>query len=470
MMNPITATRAIINWPFNALGRWAKSFNPYVPEELRHDGIEPVRIEESAIRRQAGAIIGITFVLFMVWAFNAPIDSGVVVNGLVTVKGNRKTVQHPSGGVVQEILVREGDKVQQGDVLVKINPLNIDANLQQAENEFIQALAAHSRLLAERAEHNEIVWDRDLSNFHQNPQVEEAKRLQLSLFLSRQREIRAAKAIFAERNAGLRQQLTEKQNVLALRGNQVSPLVQDAQSVRQLAQGGFVPGSRANEAERAAAEAQVSVATLRADLASIYTNLSNNKLELSKAQTAFIREVDAELSEVQKRKETLRGNVQSLRFDQSLTKLRAPASGTVVALKAHTQGGVISAGQVVMEIVPDNEPLIVEAAVPPHQIDKVRTAMPVDMRFSAFNRITTPVVPGSVLLVGADRLPPMPPQFAEEHYLIQINITPAGQELLRQHQIMPGMPVEVVIKGGERSFVSYMLKPLLDRFARSFKE
>ena len=123
-----------------------------------------------------------------------------------------------------------------------------------------------------------------------------------------------------------------------------------------------------------------------------------------------------------------------------------------------------------MEIVPDKEPLIVEAAVPPHQIDKVRTGMPVDMRFSAFNRITTPVVPGAVQMVGADRLPPAPPQFNEEHYHVKIDITATGQELLHQHKILPGMPVEVVVKGGERSFVSYMLKPLVDRFARSFKE
>ena len=470
-MNGLSAVLRTLNRPIDALARWGKSFNPYVPEELTHDGIEPVKLEESGIRKQAGKVIAVTFVLYLAWAFTAPIDSGAVFNGVVVVKGSRKTVQHPHGGVVEHIHVREGDKVNEGDVLVQINPLNIDANLRQAEFEFIQALAAHSRLLAERSDRNDIAWDPDLALFkHGTEQVNEAKRLQLALFLSRQREIRAAKAIFAERESGLRQQLAEKQKVLALRSGQLAPLEQDAQSVRRLAQGGFVPRSRANEIERSAAEAQAGIATLQADIAAVQTSLSNNQLELGKAQSAFIREVDAELSEVQKRKETLRANVQSLRFDQSLTSLRAPVSGTVVGLKVHTRGGVITGGQIVMEIVPDKEPLIVEGAVPPHQIDKVRTGMPVDMRFSAFNRITTPVVPGSVLLVGADRLPPAPPQFPEEHYHIKIDITPAGQELLHQHKILPGMPVEVVVKGGERSFMSYMLKPLVDRFARSFKE
>lgn len=261
-----------IDAPIDAFARWAKSFNPYVPEDLDHkDGIEPVRIEESSVKKQSSKVIFVAFVAFLVWAFTAPLDSGAVVGGTVVVQGSRKAVQHPKGGVVDKILVKEGDTVRQGDVLVQINPLNIDANLRQAEYEFIQTLAAHSRLLTERAGAPTITWDADLDAF---------------------------------------------------------------------------------------------------------ANL----------------------------------------------------------------------------------------------IDKVRVGLTTDMRFSAFNKITTPVVPGRVRLVGADRLPPAPPRMPEEHFLVQIETTAEGQALLGQHQIVAGMPVEVVIKGGERSFMSYMLKPLADRFARSFKE
>ena len=123
-----------------------------------------------------------------------------------------------------------------------------------------------------------------------------------------------------------------------------------------------------------------------------------------------------------------------------------------------------------MEIVPANQTLIAEAAVPPYLIDKVHVGLLADMRFSAFNSITTPVVPGVVRLVGADRLPPMPPQFPEEYYLIQVETTDEARQLLGDKNILPGMPVEVIVKAGERSFMSYLLKPLADRFARSFKE
>ncbi len=460
-----------IDAPIDAFARWAKSFNPYVPDDLeRKDGIEPVRIEESSVKKQSGKVIFVAFAAFLIWAFTAPLDSGAVVSGTVVVQGSRKAVQHPGGGVVEKILVKEGDKVAQGDVVLQINPLNIDANLRQAEYEFIQTLAAYSRLLTERSGGRAIAWDADLDAFATHPQVAEAKRLQTELFQSRQREIAAAKHLFAQREAGLRQQLAEKQKILSLRGTQVAPIEQDAQSVRRLADGGYVPRSRANDAERSAVEAQAGIIAMQADIANLRVELSNLQLELSKAQIAFERATDAELSEVQKQKETLRAKVDSLRFDQSLTSLRAPASGTVVALKAHTEGGVIGGGQVLMEIVPDNEPLIIEAAVPPGLIDKVRVGMTTDMRFSAFNQITTPVVPGRVRLVGADRLPPQPPRFPEEHFLVQVETTPEGQVLLGQHQIVAGMPVEVIVKGGERSFMSYMLKPLADRFARSFKE
>jgi membrane fusion protein, protease secretion system len=467
----ISLLKRAIDAPIDAFARWAKSFNPYVPEDLeRKDGIEPVRIEESSVKKQSGKVIFVAFVAFLVWAFTAPLDSGAVVSGTVVVQGSRKAVQHPKGGVVERILVKEGDTVRQGDVVVQINPLNIDANLRQAEYEFIQTLAAHSRLLTERAGEATITWDADLDAFANHPQVAEAKRLQTQLFQSRQREIAAAKNIFAQKEASLRHQLAEQDKILALRRSQVKPIEQDAQSVRRLADGGYVPRSRANDAERSAVEAQAGIIGLQASIASLRTEVSNMQLELGKAQTAFERATDAELSEVQKRKETLRASVDSLRFDQSLTNLRAPASGTVVGLKVHTEGGVISGGQVLLEIVPDDEPLIIEAAVPPQLIDKVRVGLTTDMRFSAFNQITTPVVPGRVRLVGADRLPPAPPRILDEHFLVQIETTPEGQALLGQHQIVAGMPVEVVIKGGERSFMSYMLKPLADRFARSFKE
>lgn len=459
-----------LNRVFDRLTQWAKSFNPYVPEDLKKEGMEPVRIEESQVKRQSGKVVMVAFGIFLVWAVSAPLDQGVVIQGTVVVQGSRKAVQHPSGGVVSQILVREGDEVLEGDVVLKINPLNVDANFLQAENEFINALASYSRLLAERLDEKSIKWDTELLGMGKNAQVAEAMILQSALFSSRRSEYTGQRDILIRQAQGLREQLQDKQKILKLRESQIGAINEDAESMRKLAVDGFVPRTNANTAERSSVDAQIGLTSLQAEMSTIKTSLASNELELSKIKSAFNRQVDTELNEAQKSKEGLRAKVLSLRFDQSLSNVKAPTSGVVVALKAHTVGGVISGGQVLMEIVPKEQKLIVEAAVPPQLIDKVSVGMVTDLRFTAFNNITTPVIPGLVKLVGADRLPPLPPLFPQEYFLAQIETTPEGQQQLKEKSIVAGMPVEVVIKRGERTFMSYLVKPLTDRFAASFKD
>lgn len=470
-MNTSAASAAPPQTGFFAwLASLARSFNPYVPQDLERDDLEPVRIEEASIKRQLGKIVVVTFLVFIAWSVIAPLDAGVVVNGSVVVQGSRKAVQHPAGGVVEAILVREGTQVREGDILVRINPLNIEANLRQAEAEFINVLAQHSRLLAERFEQREIAWDRELGAFERDAQVAEAKRLQAALFVSRRQEYVGQLNILVRQLEGLKSQLREKEAVLRLRESQLANLQADADNITKLAKDGFVPRQQASNAERSNMEALAGISAVQSELAATRTALAANELEQVKLKAAFTKTVDAELTEVQKSRESLRARVESLRFDKSLTSIRAPVSGTVVGLKAHTVGGVITSGQVLMEIVPAEQTLIAEVAVPPRLIDKVAVGLETDMRFSAFNQHTTPVIPGVVRLVGADRLPPQPPQFPEEYFLSQIEVTPEGLAMLSDKNIVPGMPVEVVIKTGERSFMSYLLKPLSDRVARSFKE
>lgn len=459
-----------LNGLFDRLNQWAKSFNPYVPEDLKKDGMEPVRIEEAQVKRQSGKVVMVVFAIFLIWAFTAPLDQGVVVLGTVVVQGSRKAVQHPSGGVVSEILVREGDEVLEGDVVLKINPLNVDANLLQTENEFINALATYSRLLAERLDQKTIAWDTELLAMNKKAQVQEAMILQSALFSSRRSEYTGQRDILLRQAQGMREQLQDKKEILKLKESQIGAINEDAQSMRKLASDGFVPRTNANNAERSSVDAQIGLTSLQAEMSTIKTSLASNELELSKIKSAFNRQVDTELNEAQKSKEGLRAKVLSLRFDQSLSKVRAPTAGVVVALKAHTVGGVITGGQVLMEIVPKVQKLIVEAAVPPEMIDKVSVGMLTDLRFTAFSTLTTPVVPGLVKLVGADRLPPLPPLFPKEYFLAQIETTSEGQQLLREKNIVAGMPVEVVVKSGERTFMSYLFKPLTDRFAAAFKD
>ncbi len=452
----------------NWLSRLIDGANPYDPDKLERDGLKPIRLEESESKRFLAVILVIGFALFAVWAFYAPLDSGITVTGTVVVKGNRKAVQHPAGGVITDLRVREGDVVKQGDVLLKVNPLSTEANLSGVENDYINALATESRLQAEREGAANIRWHKELNALGDEARVVEAKSLQVKLFQSRNSEFYDQQRIYQEQLVGMQAQLRELQNVMALRKEQLGVMSEEANSNRDLAGQGFIPRSKANEVERARSEMLSTLSSVTAEIAKTQSAMSATRLQASQHRSAFRKEADAQLAEVQKNRKSGKSKVDALQFDLSLSEIKAPVSGVVVGLKVNTVGGVIQSGLMLMEIVPKDVSLVVEAQIPPSLIDKVQVGLPTDMRFSAFNLNTTPVIPGKVTVVGADKVPGTNPQ--NEYYLAEVQTTTEGLTMLGDKTIQPGMPVEVVIKTGERSFLSYLIKPLTDRFARSFKD
>lgn len=451
-----------------------KGINPYDPDMLRRGGTEPIRLEESRTRAAWTKLIVVGFIAFALWATLAPIDSGANVTGSVVVLGNRKAVQHPSGGVVEEILVREGTVVRQGDPLVRLNRLSIEAALNSAELDYINVLAVESRLVSERENLDAIAWLPEFLDYDSSrpsdPRVVEARRQQARLFASRRAEIDGQMRILREQVAGLGLQATEMEKIITTRHQQLAMLADEARNNRDLADEGFVPRSRANEVDRARTDMLASIASTSAELGRTQSGIAATRLQLSQTLAVYRRDLETQLADAQKLRASLRRKVDALRFDLRLTDLRAPVGGTVVGLKVNTVGGVIQGGDLLMEIVPGDGKLIVEAQVPPTLIDKVKVGLEADMRFTAFNQNTTPVIPGKVTLVGADRLQATTKEQPSEYYLAQIETTPDGHALLGRHQVQAGMPVDIVIKTGERSFLSYLAKPLTDRFAQSFKE
>ncbi len=453
----------------NRFAAWLDQLNPYDPDRLERDGVRPIRLEEAQSKRVLARIALLSFVLFMGWALFAPLDAGVGVSGTVVVMGNRKAVQHPAGGVVTELRVREGDAVRQGDVLLKVNPLTTEANLSGVEMDYINALATESRLQAEREGAGSISWLPELRAYGKDPRVEEAQALQTKLFQSRRSEYGDQQRIYQEQLLGLQAQLRELHNVLTLRKEQLLGLNEEASSNRELANQGFIPRSKANEVERTRSEMLSSLSNVTAEIAKVQSGIAATRLQLTQHQASYRKEADTQLADVQKNRKAGKGKVEALQFDLSLAEIKAPVDGTVVGLKVNTVGGVIQSGLVLMEIVPREGRLIVEAQVPPQSIDKVHVGLEADMRFSAFNLNTTPVIPGRVILVGADKIPGASPQQGD-YYLAQVETTAEGLGLLGDRVVQPGMPVEVIVKTGERSFFSYLVKPLSDRFARSFKD
>jgi protease secretion system membrane fusion protein len=467
---PAMSLSHILTLPERAISRLIGKINPYHPDMLSRDGIEPIHLEESRIKGNAARLFAVGFVIFALWAVLAPLDSGANATGTVVVLGNRKAVQHPSGGVIESIAVREGSTVKQGEPLIKLNRLNIEAALNSTELEYINVLAVESRLISERDRFSSLKWLPELEKLANDSRVMEAKAQQIRLFESRKLEIEGQLRILREQIAGMSIQITEMQKIIEARKEQLAMMAEEARSNRELAAEGFVPKSRANEVERARSDLLASIASTMSEIGKTYSSIAATRLQLNQTLAVFMRDLETQLAEAQKSRGALRTKVDALQFDLGLTELRAPVDGTIVGLKVNTIGGVIQAGEVLMEIVPKDESLIVEAKVSPELIDKVKVGLEADMRFSAFNQNTTPVIPGKVKMVGADRLPATSKDQPFEYYLAQIETTAQGYELLDKHKVQAGMPVDVVIKTGERSFISYLFKPLTDRFALAFKE
>lgn len=439
------------------LSAWVDGWNPYRLDKLQDRGLKPVEVEESEIRSTAAKWFMGFFAVFMLWAIFAPIDAGVTVPGSVSVLGNRKAIQHPTGGVVQEVLVHEGDQVEQGQVLLRINPLKSEAEMTGVELQYINLLASEARLKSERDNAPNIEWGTELAK-HFTPddaRVAEAKKLQVQLFHSR-------KAEFESQVSSLQEQINGLSVVLNSRKVQQRSLDEEMTSTRKLAKDGFVPMAQANQAERQKSDVDSSIASTQAEIA-------RAKLQISQTRSALLKDVDNQLQELQKNRDAMLSRLDSAKFDRDLAEVKAPVTGSVVGLKVFTQGGVVTSAQVLMEVVPKDESLIVQAKIPAHIIDKVRVGMPTDMRFIAFNQSTTPVIPGVVKVVGADK-EPVSNADEGEYYLGQVETTKEGLGLLAGLKVQPGMPVDVVIKAGQRTFMSYLLKPLSDKTARAFKD
>lgn len=434
---------------------WIDSWNPYHPEQLQGKGLKPVAIEESEIRRNASRWFLGFFAIFIIWACTAPIDAGVTVPGTVSVLGNRKTVQHPSGGVVQEILVKEGAEVKEGDILIRINPLKTQSDLTGIELQYINQLATESRLRSERDNLSSIRWMEELNKSFKSDDTHliEAKNLQQQLFNSRRTE-------FNTQVSSLNEQITGLTAMMQARRTQQRSLKEEMTNITKLSNDGFVPKASANQAERQNSDIESSIASTQADIA-------RAKLQISQMRSAFLKDVDNSLQELQKNRDATLTKLEAAKFDRDLAEVRAPVSGSVVGLKVFTVGGVISGGLVLMEVVPKNELLIIQAKVPANVIDKIRVGMNADLRFTNFNADTTPVVSGLVKTVGADKEPGADKD--GDFYAAQVETSKEGLQKLAGLKIQPGMPVDVVVKTGERTFLSLLAKPIIDKFALAFK-
>ena len=401
------------------------------------------------------------FLGFLGWAALAPLDKGVAVSGKVMVSGHRKVVQHPSGGIVERIDVRDGDKVAAGQVLIRLKETPLLGQAQSLRSQFYGSLASEARLNAERDGVASVSFPVELTALAAEPEVASNLALQRQLFDSRRQALLLDQQGIDESIAGAEAQLRGVRDSQASKVLQRTALTEQLQGLRELAREGYIPRNRLLDSERVYAQVLGSISEDYGRIGQLQRQVLEMRLKIRQLAEEYQKEVRTQLADTRVRTEDLRNRLASAEFELANSQLRAPVAGIVVGLDVFTEGGVIKPGQALMEIVPQGEPLLVEARVPVELADKVHAGLPVELMFSAFSQSTTPRVAGEVMLVSADRQ--VDERTDEPFYTLRAQVTEAGMAQLAGLQIRPGMPVEAFVRTGERSMLNYLFKPLLDR-------
>lgn len=429
---------------------------------------EKVNTDDSVHTRLGWFIVIVGFGGFLLWAFFAPLDKGVPLSGTVTVSSNRKAVQHQTGGIVDKILVKEGETVHAGQVLVEMNDVQVKTQAEITRGELYSARAVEARLIAERDKQSEITFPSLLLAMGNDPVVANNINLQRQLFSSRKLSMQHEIAALEENIAGLEVQLHGLQASRASQQTQLDILNTQLYGLRELAEDGFVPRNRVFEMDRTHAQLTGEISENIGNIGRIQRQISELTLRRVQRQEENQKEVRQQLSDIQREAESLNSRLVGQDFELANVQVKAPVDGIVVGLDVFTHGGVVGAGFRMMDIVPNEDMLVITGEVPVHLIDKVHPGLHVDLIFSAFNQNKTPNIPGIVSRVSADRL-------TDDHtgipyYNIKAKVAPEGIKLLSEHQVRAGMPVEIFIKTGERSLMNYMFKPILDRIHSSLSE
>lgn len=429
-----------------------------------------VHTDASAYSRLGWLIVLFGVIGFLVWAMVAPLDKGVPMTGEVAKEGNRKAVQHLSGGVVQDILVKDGDQVKKGQVLVRMNNVQVNAQAEISKVQLFSNRAAEARLIAERDGKSAPAFPEDLKKFKDDPRVAENIALQNQLFIARQSSLKNDLGAIDENIAGLKLGLEGLKASRDSKKEQLVILKEQVDNLRDLSRDGYVARARLLEVERTYMQTQGAIAEDVGNMGRTQRQISELTLRRAQRMEDYQKEVRTQLADVQKEANALANRLVAETYAVDHADVTAPVDGTVVGMAVFTKGGVVQPGFKMMDIVPFDDPLVVEGRLPVNLIDKVHVGMPAEMMFAAFNTNTTPHIPGTVTKVSADRL--MDERTGQPYYTVVASVSPAGLKTMQQHkmEVRPGMPVELFVKTGERTMMNYLLKPVFDRAKTSMTE
>lgn len=430
----------------------------------------PPRVSET-LRRHLW--LGLAAVLLLVvgvggWAAATSLSGAVIATGTLVVDSYVKRVQHPNGGIVAEVLVKNGQRVEGGEVVVRLDDTQTRANLAIVLKRLDELAAREARLAAERDGQAPIAFPQDLTA---RIETEDIKRLlagETRLFDARRTFRDGRKSQLKERIAQLKQEIEGLDAQVRGKDREIALIEKELQGVRELWAKGHVSITRLNSLERDAARLEGERGALTASAAQAKGKIAETELQILQVDEELQTEVAKEIRELQGQtgefvERRIAAEDQLKRID-----IRAPQSGITHELAVHSAGAVINAGEAIMLVVPVADSLTGEVKVAPQDIDQLRLGQLTFVRFSAFNQQTTPELNGSITRIGADLTHDTQTGFS--FYLVRIDIADSEMARLGTLKLVPGMPIEAFIQTGERTVLSYLVKPLADQIARAFRE
>jgi HlyD family secretion protein len=422
---------------------------------------------------QRHALAGTIVVLVLVfgvggWAATSEISGAVIAQGQIVVDSNVKKVQHPSGGIVGELRVRDGDKVKAGDVVVRLDDTVTRANLAIVTKGLNELYARKARLAAERDGARSVKFSKELVDQATDPDVAAAMASEVKLFEARRDGRDGQKAQLQKQIAELAEEITGFAAQQQAKEKEIALIQRELDGVQDLYKKNLVQLSRLTQLEREAARLEGERGQVISSMAQAKVKIAETELQvlqvdqdLASEVGSQIREVDGKIGEFVERKVTAEDQLR--RVD-----IRAPQDGTVFQSSVHTVGGVISAGEPIMLIVPEADNLAVEVKVNPQDIDQIQVGQKAMMRFTNFNQRTTPEISGNVTRISADTSTDQ--RTGASYYTVRVGMTPEEIAKLGDIKLVPGMPVETFVQTSDRTVISYLARPLYDQLHRAFRE
>ncbi|MEH2528842.1 MULTISPECIES: HlyD family type I secretion periplasmic adaptor subunit [unclassified Bradyrhizobium] len=402
------------------------------------------------------------------WLALVPLAGAVVVPGNLVVQSNVKTVQHPTGGVVAEIKVANGAHVAAGDLLLRLDATQAQASLQIVSKQLDELRARIARLTAERDGLSQPEFPAALKARTGEDSIRSLLASEVSLFKARSEGRNSQRDVLQSKIGQLGQETSGLEAQVDSKARQLELIAGELVGVQDLYDKRLVPLTRLTTLQRETARIEGERGQLISSIAETKSKVGETQLQIARLDQDFRTEVVKELGETQGKEAELVERGVAARDLLDRIEMRAPTSGVIHKLSAHTIGGVIRPGDVIMEIVPDTDDLLVEARLQPQDIDQVRPGQKAFVRFSAFNQRVTPQLAGAVSLVSADTS--HDPQTNASYFTVRVVLPDDERRRLGGLQLVPGMPAEVFMQTGSRTMLNYLLKPITEQMNRAFVE